>query len=367
MKRAAYMMVAVALGSGAARADGWSTNAWPSWDWQRAGALQATNVYAALRERYTGTVPAPKLWRSQRYNLSTYKGKIKLCCGEFVDFVAMDGSNVVDWLALYTNLPVWTVTGLCATALLPTNYMDYTPWRCLNGLGPNTNDSTAPRPYGWTNASTQAGGTPPGGRAAWYTTDYGWQGVHDCLNLLTAKMVFATWYYPDATNARVWRDATGTNTEWVTSQYNASTNAADEVASNNGRAAWTAGRLTTAYAASARRGFAYLVPAVSLSTAAEHQVQAYVQVTTARRTFVSEPAQFQFDGQGLYVHGWNDAGTTAWTTNSVPQVLFGSTNLVLPAWCVEPTSNTNQVRGYEAAVDFAPLALVRWRYLYMGD
>jgi hypothetical protein len=77
-----------------------------------------------------------------------------------------------------TNMAVMSVAAWLAYSKLPTNFLDYTPYRGLDGVGPFTYDPTVGHPHGWTNAYTVAGGTNyPAGRTNWYTTDYGWDGL----------------------------------------------------------------------------------------------------------------------------------------------------------------------------------------------
>lgn len=187
---------------------GWNTNAWPAADFQRAGKLQATDVYNALMERAQavsrgGIVDSPAWYRSQRSLLVDWKSDLE----DLVDDLnyiqtnkTFDGTNTFLELS-----PAWklTVTGLLVTLEMPTNYFDYTPWRCLNGSGPYTNDATdyatLGHGYGWTNATTADGGTVPTNRTAWRTTDYGWQGMHDVLN----EMVW-TYGLGKGTNYQTW-------------------------------------------------------------------------------------------------------------------------------------------------------------------
>ena len=164
---------------------GWNTNAWPSADHPRSGVIHAEDCYSATVERAwialgsTNTIGTNLFYRSQRDNLVAIKSDIEGIIPQYVDLSFTNSSGIL------TNVQNYTVTGLCVHAGIPTNYFEYTPYRCLNGSGPFTNDATVGHPHGWTNATTEAGGTNfPGSRTNWYSTDYGWQGLYNTINNL---------------------------------------------------------------------------------------------------------------------------------------------------------------------------------------
>ena len=195
-------LMAVAANDG----PGWTTNVWPAYTVQREGRQHAEDCYEMSLERFyaaeaaadngpggpTFTAPtAPTWWRFQRANLQNAKTSL----AAYIPYFARTQTNYVQWLEANedisgdlnnTEIPRWTnVTDFLTFAGLPTNYLTYTPWRALNGLGPPgyTNDSdyaTLGHAYGFENADTVSGGTNfPAGRTTWYTTDYGWQGLYD--------------------------------------------------------------------------------------------------------------------------------------------------------------------------------------------
>jgi hypothetical protein len=175
---------------------GWNTNAWPAHEHLRAGATNIQDLHDSLRERYESgtnwfTAPTtPRFYRFNRSLLVDYKGTV-------MAMLATNGHR--GWLDTHTQ-PAGPAGGSAVTNLtpirlaeicrLPTNYLSYTPWRCLDGVGPFTNDLSVGRGYGWTNEYTAAGGTNyPPGRTNWYTTDYGYDG----LRLMVTNMT-AYWY-----------------------------------------------------------------------------------------------------------------------------------------------------------------------------
>ena len=191
--------------AGPARSD-WDTNAWPAWtNGHRKGKIHAEETYGAVLEHFyaldaswdQGVVSAPTApswYRFQRSELIHQKGKLESYIPYFVNHTVTNGGG--GWTNYFDNafptgstesiaaFPVWTATGLLAAAKMPTNFFDYTPYRCLNGWGPHTNDTSVGRPYGYTNSntSTNAAGTNfPGARTNWYTTDYGWDGMTNAL------------------------------------------------------------------------------------------------------------------------------------------------------------------------------------------
>lgn len=127
-------------------------------------------------------------WRSRSGNLATIKGKVEdLFEG---DRWVVVGSDVLGDLVTNDAVTVYARTNLTqylAAWQLPTNCLDYTPWRDLSGVGGFTNDQAAVgRPHGVTNSSTAGGGTNfPAGRTCWYTTDYGWDVVPAVVSNLT--------------------------------------------------------------------------------------------------------------------------------------------------------------------------------------
>jgi hypothetical protein len=189
------------LTAGLARGQlGTDTNCWPSQEKPRAVTNQIQQIYLALNERRDvvptaypsdgkGTLNAPAWWRTARSELAAYKEWTKSRCKWFVDTNNFVDGKWTNSTAAYP-FPLFTVTALCASARIPTNYFEYTPWRGLSGLGPYTNDASVPYPYGWTNAYTLAGGTNfPAGRTNWYTTDYGFSG----FTSVVAQLRFTMW------------------------------------------------------------------------------------------------------------------------------------------------------------------------------
>ena len=176
-------------------AAGWSTN-WPSQTHPRAGKAHLSEAYTAIVERCqaTGTtIPtAPTWYRFARTDLVNLKTNLVVLIPKFVDKgnkSAGANGNYTNWFIANSNstaLPVYTVTTLLAQCQMPTNWLAWTPWRSVTGLGGNTNDWSVLYPYGYTNATTAAGGTNyPSGRSVWYDTDYGYGAITTLLARLT--------------------------------------------------------------------------------------------------------------------------------------------------------------------------------------
>lgn len=112
------------------------------------------------------------------------------CDGGYWAYYDVDEASLTNG---YYEYPLMAVSQLCSIAKLPTNYFNYTPWRCLNGLGPFTNDGSVGHAYGWTNATTATGGTNfSAGRSTWYTTDYGWDGIKAVIPYLISTRDYWT-------------------------------------------------------------------------------------------------------------------------------------------------------------------------------
>lgn len=215
----------------------WSTNAWPAYAHIRAGASNIQELYNATAERYQSgsnffkyaigapspAPTAPTWYRLNRSLLVNYKSATK----RMLD-LDKNGAPAYYWVDVVTHsnglagVGTNSITKLLPVRLaeicrIPTNYLDYTPWRCLGGAGPFTNDTTVGHGHGWTNATTAAGGTNfPAGRSTWYTTDYGYEGMRLILNQMVAYWrepgAYLSWIRPDARNDYVeaWGSITGT-------------------------------------------------------------------------------------------------------------------------------------------------------------
>ena len=210
----------------------YDTNAWPAYLHPRAGKTHAENCYSGLLERADSywtagfsdrTSSAPTWYRSQKGNIEKQKALFKNYVASFGYWIIPTNTMpvILAKLNAKTNAPlddtVYSLATTTAVAWLeyckmPTNFLDYTPYRGLDGVGPFTNDTTVGHPHGWTNAYTLAGGTNyPAGRTNWYTTDYGWDGLkHLTTNLivrvglpdgLVARNWSVTgWYWPGGTS-----------------------------------------------------------------------------------------------------------------------------------------------------------------------
>jgi hypothetical protein len=152
----------------------WSTSVWPSYQHPRQSVAQFQDVHSAAVERcYAAGVSIAELrfYRSQYDNLTNIKARLKSAIPAYIVTNGMDGdlSGYIE----SNGIPFYTITGLLYSIKMPTNFLDYTPFSNLSGVGPLTNSGYA-WGNGWTNAQTKAGGTNyPPGRTNWYTTDYG--------------------------------------------------------------------------------------------------------------------------------------------------------------------------------------------------
>jgi hypothetical protein len=169
------LFIIVYCGLICAAAGQWATNGvWPSYEYPRQSRAQFADVYSAAVERcYAAgiSIAGPKWYRSQYDNLTNVKARLKAAIPYYIVTNGQDGDLSYD---IATNgLRHYTVTGILTSAKMPTNFLDYTPWSNLSGVGPLTNSGYA-WGNGWTNEYTVAGGTNfPAGRDEWYTSDYG--------------------------------------------------------------------------------------------------------------------------------------------------------------------------------------------------
>ena len=225
MKKQLTILIFVLI-SGQVLADGWNTNAWPSYQYPRSGKIHNEDCYSGLVERATviswSPPAAPTWYRGQQSELEVYKTWVSGAAqAKFKDPSKMSGTKFdVYFSGGGSDFPCYTTSNLLKNLNLPLNYLSYTPYRCLCGLGPFTNDTTVGHPYGWTNATTTAGGANfPAGRSTWYTTDYGWQGMKDIINEL--YLTSSTISFSDGTNSIV--------TGWGKSKYDSYTHPREDL------------------------------------------------------------------------------------------------------------------------------------------
>ena len=249
MKRTLPMIAILALATMPARAETWPTNCFPGWMHWREQVIMNRTINSALVERVTAVtnalmipyldpVPSPVWYRSNRGDLINYKNAVKAMLGYYARTNSQAG-----YLAYfneqneYSELPfpsygAGDVNLVLAEAKLPTNYLDNTPWRCLDGLGPYTNDTTVGHGHGWTAAYTatnKAGNNFPASRTNWYTTDYGWDGMTSILSRLIWVAVSPP--TPGSTTAAYWGENNVSRADWATATNSAETNWSLTVAS----------------------------------------------------------------------------------------------------------------------------------------
>jgi hypothetical protein len=208
---------AVVLSAATVRAQ-WNPAVWPAWQHLRETQSQLMQTHSGVVERCEaiGVTPpaAPVWWRGQRAALVAQKTALKACLASashyYLDYYA--NTNLVSTNPASPTVKL-TWAKVAAQARLPTNVLDHTPWRCLAGLGPFTNDvSAVGRMHGWTNAWTMAGGTNyPSGRATWYTTDYGIDVIKAILPYMTHTRIPGD----TAGGRRLQYNIEATNTTWA--------------------------------------------------------------------------------------------------------------------------------------------------------
>lgn len=178
---------------------GWTANTWPAWSHPSSGKAHATDALAATAERARlngdSSPPAPAFYIHQRDNLETAKAELEHLIPYYIDTAA----GIPDFPAIFNaagSITYYTAAGLFTLCDLPENYLDYTPYSALCGLGWDSADLAAVgHLHGDTNATTAAGGAGnlPTGRSEWFTTDYGWQGVRTAAPYLShLKKSFTT-------------------------------------------------------------------------------------------------------------------------------------------------------------------------------
>jgi hypothetical protein len=360
-----------------------TTNVWPAWQHPRHGNEQASQVYSSIVERvsvasyYGAAIDEPSVawYRFQRQNLIDCKAALKACIPRFSNYRGT-ASELADLYNTPTNEPSitvttndyvytnqWTVAAFIATNNLPTNYFEYTPWRCLDGLGPYTNDATVGRTHGWTNDSTVAGGPylPPG-RSIWYTTDYGWDAMLTVTNL-TKRLVWESGAggHTPATN-RYTRSNWQTNATWAAT-------IADCTISDSSYErfyVWNWGKKENIFPAAGDRQQAwYMLNGVDVYSTVGSPLRANTSVMFLTQWFDDTPTyDYTYDsfGKGYdrkgawfdvvaypLAWGWqvvSNMASSATATTTTYQATLSITNAASMTWADEPAIDSLSLRGY---------------------
>jgi len=364
----------------------WDANAWPAYEHPRSGKAHATDCYSSLWERTSswggGWTPAAPVWyRSQRANLIAMKISLKAALAEYC--YPTTPSGLLTAMNAETNvpsvvyaLPDMTVTGFVAWAKIPTNFFDYTPYRCLDGSGPFTNDTTVGHAHGW--PATDAGTNFPAGRTNWYTSDYGWDTFRHCVTqlfLLSASGIASN------TVTSVGGESTSYTDDWPTIEDEAEGSFADRSASWNwGSDKWNLGGTPEQYWARLNTRMDELYQTHSMIVTQFAPVISAMVITRTRSSTFVVGALFSYDGAQLsytnrgawwsadYLatniampYGWQSvSGTYA---GRMGKAVVGSTNTI-PIWCANPGAYPNNVTASGLSWGFASAGS---GYLFLFD
>lgn len=382
---------------------GWSTNIWPAYTFPRKASLWEVECYSGIVERYqavgidTSTVTAPVWYRLERSELALYKDRITnllsarwwdselVATGAVFTWLTTDITNGLSWYTgtyytiVYAQMPQLTVMGLCSNANLPTNFFDYTPYRCLSGLGPFTNDGSVGHLHGYENEYTEVGGTNtlPAGRSKWYTTDYGWDGLKAAISEITTtydrfKNLSGVGLYGEISitasgivwsGDRQWFESTN---QWEDSKAIAATN------SGALSGAYAAGTMTSGQgsygpdyskenfeAYGGRMSFSCVVGAYATSsTPRQSEAYSYVGPSCGTNTYLP-PYDYYVIGRPFpdfwgsstsewecadYDLGWNAVGSSALSTTRLSFVIGDTATSPVPDWCVSPFHSAPWIR-----------------------
>lgn len=311
-------------------------------------------------------------WRSRSGNLQTIKAaiKVQLLSGRWVRINECNG-NILGSVLAGNVVPVYSSANVAESLQrwgLPTNYLDYTSWSDLGGVGGFTNDiSAVGHPHGVTNSSTARGGTVyPGSRTRWYTSDYGWDGVSVIVTNMTALKFDYDQDFVNNTDNDFWGqcyvDAVSTYPDAIAAViadwHNANNPFFHGVGQSTFVLIWDSSTRISALALS-HSGYTDSAPVLPL----------------ACTSFVSK-VDFYFDLQagGLYGATTNlfDGQSYGWTTNRVEATgsvltngqLFYSFNVTNPPpnWPAQPPVNTSVQAGWSLSDNVDIPIVVRFEF-----
>ncbi|MCK5021148.1 MAG: hypothetical protein KAS32_29325 [Candidatus Peribacteraceae bacterium] len=331
-------------------------NVWPAWENFKQGETQDLNLHSSIVERAqidSGGTGIVVFYKSAFDNLESFKDNVSLT--SWLDRRGTNASGHFKFPSVSpsSNPAPWSVTGITEHINLPTNYYDYTPFKCLHGYGPFTNDTTVGHGYGWTNANTQIAGTNfPGSRTNWYTTDYGRDGMR-------TTMPHLVWTYRDQFTSLKWRSI---EYKW-TFTTNAGTWEDTKTGAENATPIITTNdNVVGAFAQGIRGGF-------SNYTATLVTRQTMVIVTNFPTTNISRSVDLYIAGEfpldSAHIRQYDLQNFTDWTlelSNHIFVLNFPESDSLSqtsspvgeitqpPNWCDEPVPFSNQqARGFGTA------------------
>ena len=328
--------------------------------------LRSWDTYNALKERgnvaSTTNSEVPRYYRHERTNLVEFKEFLVHIIDDFVD------TNLVitNYLNVHGKLPSYdTATQLLAWVSAPTNYLEYTPWRQLNGsgiaygrvvtssfvlvgTGTVTNEVYGyygSGPYsvtGVAGSTASIADTNVDIEVGFTTLDYGWKFMDEICNELVWTTEPADLI--DLASSNYY--GIGTNTNWT-----AAKGSAESAFSwtNNGD------KTVQMYSTGTTDGTNYWVAEIRAKNAEATMTEIYTNIPYEAWLFVranalTEPSAtytiFDNNGLNLASNVWSEYVTTTGTN-----VTVGS--LSIPVWCPAPVGPvvTNYRQGFQLDVD----------------
>ena len=322
------------------------------WSWDAVASLseRATVSGAGAVLPYQGA-----FWRYERDNLVQYKTWLKSSIPAFLDPADVGNS--------------WTVTGLLDYVNAPTNWCEYTPYRSLNGAGPNyerveqncwtisTNvagvvTQSVCDMWGQANSITGTNGetvcryvTNENILASFATTDYGWRFFDEIVNelYLVPETVAFGWNSGIYTTDNNYSWAGVSAATWANAKTGAEADAPFTNAYANRIWSYTWGRKNAADDWDAfAEAHKNVIEVTGMATNYDHQ--AYAMVLPILPSVSVDSKTYDDQGSGWGSNAWNAVFTSAvFNAASVTSSVLGSVSFP-PVWVDAPTSTA--ARGY---------------------
>ena len=376
----------------------------------RAPEWKALECISAVNERLQATdgttegaaegTPV-RFYRLERANLVSLKTWINNECSRFIDLSQANGSGAFEG---YTGtiagsgwgtipFPTWSATSLCINVGLPTNYLNYTPWRDLSGYGVGkenvitttwdiiTADTGAvsfttldswgnEHTFTATNGQVVTTNAVNGNIEPGYThLDYGWRGMTNLFRNLVWVGYRAVYGEGGVANITEYTADENTNTSWAAAKTLAEANVQTNAISQSGFRdfdVWTQGDYSQPGETNWRGRAEYKGIKVQTLDDRFGEVNTNMTLYCDIDSYIRVDAYGTFDAYGVTGLSTNMQEWSRVDTATDITIVDGelTSDALRPAtfpspWCDEPTSgDTPTKRGFESVQSPFPAIII---------